>query len=178
MDLWPKVPLPQSLLPQPQGIQELAGPARSLRGPPAGPSKKATDRQVAPDSQRTVQRAGRSIEAPRETSRDSLPDGAGGGVGGVGAGGWGGWGAILGRSSSAQSPRRTGKRDTPTLRGNVSGRGTTDARPDRRTDGGGGGGGGAFLTARPHPPTDRPTDAGVQPWWIQGDSRVGMESAS
>ena len=73
-----------------------------------------------------------------------------------------GWGAILGRSFSAQSPRRTGKRDTPTLRGNVSGRGTTDARTDRRTDGGGGGGGGAFLTARPHPPThartDRPTD--------------------
>ena len=105
MDLWPKVPLPQSLLPQPQGIQELAGPARSLRGPPAGPSKKATDRQVAPDSQRTVQRAGRSIEAPRETSRDSLPDGAGGGVGGVGAGGWGwGGGDVVRMKQSEESP--------------------------------------------------------------------------
>ena len=95
-------------------------PARpgSSRGPPAGPSKKATDRQVAPDSQPTVQRAGRGIEAPRGTSRDSLPDGGG---------------PILGRSFSAPSPRRTGKRDTPTLLGNVSGRGTTDARTDRWT---------------------------------------------
>ena len=32
-----------------------------------------TDRQVAPDNQPAVRRAGRSLEAPRETSRDSLP---------------------------------------------------------------------------------------------------------
>ncbi|MXQ97961.1 hypothetical protein E5288_WYG010500 [Bos mutus] len=41
-----------------------------------GPSKKATDRQVVPDNQPAVQRAGRSVEVPRETDRDSLPDGA------------------------------------------------------------------------------------------------------
>ena len=31
---------------------------------------------MAPDNQPAVQRAGRSLEAPRETGRDSLPDGA------------------------------------------------------------------------------------------------------
>ncbi|XDB47205.1 hypothetical protein ABFV05_000821 [Capra hircus] len=58
---------------------------------PSRPSKKATDRQVAPDSQPTVQRAGRGIEAPRGTSRDSLPDGGA---------------PILGRSFSAPQPGR------------------------------------------------------------------------
>ncbi|XP_055273489.1 collagen alpha-1(I) chain-like, partial [Moschus berezovskii] len=55
-----------TLLPQPQGIQVFAGPrpSCSIRGPPApssaGPSKKETGRQVAPDTQHAVQRAGRS----------------------------------------------------------------------------------------------------------------------
>lgn len=89
------------------------------RPPPPGPSKKATDRQLAPDPQPAVQRAGRSTGALGATGGDSLPDRV--------------------RPSArfyAQSPTRTGEQDTTTLLQNVPGRGTRTRRAGGERRGG------------------------------------------
>ena len=97
-----------------------APPACSIRGPPAppaGPSKKS-DRQAGGARQPT--RCPESRPQPRSSEGDQQ---------GLVAK----TGPILGRSFSAQSATRTGKEDTPTLLGDVPGRGTTDAGSgDRR----------------------------------------------
>ena len=65
-DLWPKVPLPGSLLPQPQGIQELAGrPAPSLAVPPPDRLKKRPTGRWRPTTTRRPERrrsAGARVE--------------------------------------------------------------------------------------------------------------------
>ena len=100
---------------------------------------------MAPDNQPAVQRAGRSLEAPRETGRDSLPDGA--------------HPRAQFLRSVSDADRKTGHADT------------SRGRPWARYDGVGEGGGGKILdnptqgqqNALPSEGDRRPTSGGATP---------------